>query len=125
MVEPNADLSVHNTSGHLWIEGKSEFTDVDELIVNRVQAMARRVEELMAHDKFKKEEYKLSESSCSLQDDFGVHQILGKFLTDFVAANPAKSIYGFCLNRKRPGHFNLSFPPRKGTPIQTWVRNLT
>jgi transcription elongation factor SPT6 len=29
------------------------YADLDELIVNHVQAMARRVEELMAHEKFK------------------------------------------------------------------------
>ena len=37
-------------------------------------------------------------------------------------ANPAKSIYGFSLNRKKPGHFNLSFLAKKGSSIQTWVR---
>jgi transcription elongation factor SPT6 len=35
------------------VEGKYEFSDLDELIVNHVAAMARRVEELMAHEKFK------------------------------------------------------------------------
>jgi len=29
------------------------YSDLDELIVNHVQAKARRVEELMAHEKFK------------------------------------------------------------------------
>jgi hypothetical protein len=29
------------------------YADLDELIVNHVQAMARRVEELMLHEKFK------------------------------------------------------------------------
>lgn len=56
MLEPNADLSGQNVGGQLIIEGKYEFADLDEMIVNHVQAMARRVEELMAHEKFKKEE---------------------------------------------------------------------
>ena len=47
--------------------------------------------------------------------------MLDKFLTSFVAANPTKSIYGFTLNRKKPGHFHLSFLPKKGSSIQTWV----
>lgn len=36
-------------------EGQREFSDLDELIVNHVKAMARKVEELMAHDKYKHE----------------------------------------------------------------------
>lgn len=33
--------------------GKYEYTDLDELIVSHVRAMARKVDELMLHDKFK------------------------------------------------------------------------
>lgn len=34
-------------------QGFYEFVDLDELIVNHIHAMSRRVEELMAHEKFK------------------------------------------------------------------------
>jgi transcription elongation factor SPT6 len=34
-------------------ESQREFSDLDELIVNHIKAMARKVEELMAHDKYK------------------------------------------------------------------------
>ncbi len=44
------------------------------------------------------------------------------FLKNFVAANPSKSAYGFTLNRRRPGHFNLCFLANKSSTIQTWVR---
>ena len=44
------------------------------------------------------------------------------FLKNFLAANPAKSMYGFTLNRKRPGHFNLCFLANKNSIVQTWVR---
>ena len=37
----------------LIVEGNQQFSDLDELIVNHVQAMARKVEELMMHEKFK------------------------------------------------------------------------
>ncbi|TDL24763.1 transcription elongation factor Spt6 [Rickenella mellea] len=103
VVEPNADPSGQNIGGQLIIDGKYEYSDLDEMIVNHVHAMARRVEELMAHEKFKKED-----------DELHAH------LTSLLAANPSKSIYGFSLNRKRPGHFNLSFLAKKGSPIQTW-----
>lgn len=47
--------------------------------------------------------------------------ILDLFLKNFVAANPAKSIYGFTLNRRKPGHFNLCFLANKNSTVQTWV----
>ena len=53
VVEPNADPTGQSIGGQLIIDGKYEFSDLDELIVNHVQAMARRVEELMAFEKFK------------------------------------------------------------------------
>ena len=35
-------------------------------------------------------------------------------------ANPDKSIYGFGLDRKRPGQFLLTFIAQKGQPPKTW-----
>lgn len=49
------------TLGPLSVDGKYEFADLDELIVNHVKAMSRRVEELMAHEKYKKTEDELRE----------------------------------------------------------------
>ena len=37
----------------LVVDDKHQYADLDELIVNHVQAIARKVEELMAHEKFK------------------------------------------------------------------------
>lgn len=37
----------------LIVDNTHQYSDLDELIVNHVQAMARKVEELMAHEKFK------------------------------------------------------------------------
>jgi hypothetical protein len=58
------------------IEGKYEFADLDELIVNHVQAMARRVEELMAHEKFKAGAEEELRKKC-------IHHELALFLTMF------------------------------------------
>lgn len=60
VVETHTDLT-GQTLGPLSIEGKYEFADLDELIVNHVKAMSRRVEELMAHEKYKKTEDELRE----------------------------------------------------------------
>lgn len=88
----------------LIVDEKHQYADLDELIVNHVQATARKVEELMAHEKFK----------------HGSEDELHLFLKNFVAANPAKSIYGFTLNRRKPGHFNLCFLANKNSTVQTW-----
>lgn len=46
----------------LIVDGKYEFADLDELIVSHVHAMSRRIEELMNHEKFKKDDEELRES---------------------------------------------------------------
>jgi hypothetical protein len=53
---PTTDVTEINTGqgGNLLIvDEKHQYADLDELIVNHVQATARKVEELMAHEKFK------------------------------------------------------------------------
>ena len=87
--------------------------------------MARRVEELMAHDKFKHGSEDELREFYLYMFLFGLRLILEEidlFLKNFLAANPAKSMYGFTLNRKRPGHFNLCFLANKNSVVQTWVR---
>jgi transcription elongation factor SPT6 len=109
----------------LIVDKTYEYADLDELIVSHIHAMARRVEDLMNHEKFKKDDDELRTHNSTLQclHCFKSSKITSseKFLVNFVSANPSKSIYGFTLNRKRPGHFNLSFLARKGSSIRTWV----
>ncbi|OSX65311.1 hypothetical protein POSPLADRAFT_1167539 [Postia placenta MAD-698-R-SB12] len=109
VVEPNADPTGQTVGGKLIVDNTHQYSDLDELIVNHVQAMARKVEELMAHEKFKH----------GKEDDLHI------FLKNFVAANPAKSAYGFTLHRKRPGHFNLCFLANKNSTVQTWPVRVT
>ena len=52
-MEPNADPTGQTVGSKLIVDGTHQFSDLDELIVNHVQAMARKVEELMMHEKFK------------------------------------------------------------------------
>jgi transcription elongation factor SPT6 len=55
-VDENSDPNLQAVGSSLVVDnGKSKqtFSDLDELIVNHVQAMARKTEELMAHEKFK------------------------------------------------------------------------
>ncbi|KAK1236011.1 Transcription elongation factor spt6 [Marasmius sp. AFHP31] len=104
VTEINADPTGQMVGSQLYVDSSHTYADLDELIVNHVQAMARRVEDLMQHDRFKA----------------GPEDELHLFLKNQLAANPAKSMYGFALNRKRPGHFNLCFLANKQSSVQTW-----
>ncbi|KAF8576398.1 transcription elongation factor Spt6 [Ramaria rubella] len=107
VVDENADPNLQAVGNSLVVDNgknKQTFSDLDELIVNYVQAMARKTEELMAHEKFKG----------------GNEDELHAFLKNFVSMNPNKSVYAFGLNRKKPGHFNLAFLANKTSVIQTW-----
>ena len=53
VTERNADPTGQNVGSHLVVDSTHVYADLDELIVNHVQATARRVEELMAHEKYK------------------------------------------------------------------------
>jgi len=110
--------------GQLVVDSTHSYSDLDELIVNHVQAMTRRVEELMAHEKFKHgSEDDLRKKRVSFSSPCWAHclPLVDLFLKNFLAANPAKSMYGFTLNRKRPGHFSLCFLANKNATVQTWV----
>ncbi|KAF8522273.1 transcription elongation factor Spt6 [Hysterangium stoloniferum] len=107
VIDENADPNLQTVGNNLVVDNgktKQTFSDLDELIVNYVQAMARKTEELMAHEKFKA----------------GSEDELHAFLKNFVSMNPNKSVYAFGLNRKKPGHFNLAFLANKTSVIQIW-----
>ena len=64
-MEPNADAAGTGVSNQLIVDPTHVYSDLDELIVNHVQAMARRVDDLMAHERFKKgPEDELRKSLC-------------------------------------------------------------
>jgi transcription elongation factor SPT6 len=123
VTELNADPTGQTVGGTLIVDSTHSYADLDELIVNHVQTMARKVEQLMAHERFKH----------GSEDDLRERRIYFFFphktdywtdlsLKNSLAANPAKSMYGFTLNRKRPGHFSLCFLANKNSVVQTWVR---
>jgi transcription elongation factor SPT6 len=123
VVEPNADPTGQTVGTQLLVDGRC-YADLDELIVNHVQAMARKVEELMAHDRFKHgSEDDLREKNFESGGDFIYWFVADLYLKNSLAANPGKSMYGFALNRKRPGHFSLCFLANKNSVVQTWVRS--
>ncbi|KAL6859661.1 transcription elongation factor Spt6 [Trichoderma novae-zelandiae] len=92
----------------LRIGGKYTYSDLDELIVDHVKAMARKVEEMMRHDKYQNRSRSETE----------------KWLITYVDANPNRSAYAFCIDTKHPGYFWLCFKASKtarviGLPVRT------
>ncbi|UZJ54735.1 hypothetical protein CBS101457_004055 [Exobasidium rhododendri] len=81
----------------------SSYSDLDELLVNHIAPMARMVEMLTLHEKFR-----------------GSDESLQTYLANSSLANPGKSQYGFAIDKKRPGVFILGFKANRGAEVQRW-----
>lgn len=109
----------------LRVGGKYNYSDLDELIVDHVKAMAKKVDELMRHEKFRAE----SRADLGKQHQHplvvcGFGQILTqateKFLKVFIDANPTRSAYFFCLDTKHPGYFYLCWKANPTSRVVAW-----
>ncbi|KAH6649718.1 SH2 domain-containing protein [Chaetomium tenue] len=89
----------------LRVGSKYTYTDLDELIVDHVKAMAKKVEELMQHEKFQK----------------GSRADLEKWLTTYIDANPNRSTYAFCLDTRHPGYFFICFKASRSSKVIGWM----
>ncbi|KAI9813582.1 MAG: Transcription elongation factor spt6 [Pycnora praestabilis] len=88
----------------LKISGKYTYSDLDELIVNHVKAMAKKIDEMMLHEKFHSTTQKETE----------------RWLTTYAEANPKRSNYAFCINEKHPGYFSLCFKAGLKAQLGSW-----
>ncbi|KAF2151435.1 transcription elongation factor spt6 [Myriangium duriaei CBS 260.36] len=88
----------------LKVAGKYTYTDLDELIVLHVKAMAKKVEEMMGDERF--------QNGSKAQTE--------QWLTTYTEANPKRSMYAFCINPKFPGYFYLCFKAGAGAPLSSW-----
>lgn len=93
----------HNMGKDYVVEGK-RYADLDQLVFQHVQAIAKHVNEMCRHPKFR--EGALTE----------VHD----WLESYTRANPKNSAYVFCFDHKAPGWFLLLFKVNVNTPITTW-----
>ncbi|KAI9256228.1 SH2 domain-containing protein [Sporodiniella umbellata] len=84
--------------------GHQVFEDLDELIVTYIEAVARKVEEIMAHAKYVP----------------GGSRALSEHLTALTQANPRMSAYGFCQSEKA-GYFELGFKINLKGTLNRWV----
>jgi transcription elongation factor SPT6 len=90
--------------GRLLRVGKATYSDLDELIVSHIKAMARKVDEMSGHDKFQR----------------GTRQETEQYLTKYSEANPRRSCYAFCFNHQHPGYFDLCFKANPKAQIGSW-----
>ncbi|KAI0171215.1 SH2 domain-containing protein [Pestalotiopsis sp. NC0098] len=88
----------------LRVDGKYSYSDLDELIVEHIKAMARKVDQLTGHDKFRK----------------GSLSEIEKWLTAYTDANPKAAVYTLCIDPKHPGYFFLAFKTNKQSKIFWW-----
>ncbi|GAB7350079.1 hypothetical protein MBLNU459_g0746t1 [Dothideomycetes sp. NU459] len=88
----------------LKISGKYSYSDLDELIVLHVKAMAKKVDEMMEDERYQK----------------GSKAQTEQWLTTYTEANPKRSMYAFCINPKYPGYFFLCFKAGQHAELQNW-----
>ena len=83
---------------------KRRYSDLDQLIFQHVQAIAKRVDEMCRHPKFRE----------------GTLAEVNEWLDSYTKANPKSSAYVFCYDHKAPGWFLLLFKVNVNTPVTTW-----
>ncbi|KAK6463363.1 SH2 domain-containing protein [Scheffersomyces coipomensis] len=86
-----------------YVDNK-KYEDLDQLIFQHIQAIARKVREMINHPKFR--EGTLSE--------------VNEWLESYTKANPKNSAYVFCFDHKTPGSFLLLFKVNANSPVITW-----
>ncbi|KAI5290265.1 Transcription elongation factor spt6, partial [Ascosphaera aggregata] len=88
----------------LRVGGKYSYSDLDELFVNHVQTMARKINDMMRHEKYQS----------------GTKEATEKWLQTYTQANPTRSAYAFCIDSKHPGYFHLCFQAGPKAPLGNW-----
>ncbi|KAF2707850.1 transcription elongation factor Spt6 [Pleomassaria siparia CBS 279.74] len=87
--------------------GKHTYSDLDELIVNHVEAMSKKVTEMMKDERFQP----------------GGKESTEQWLKTYCEANPSRFMYAFCAMPKYPGYFYLCYRAGyKGTPGAWYVK---
>ncbi|KAI4200733.1 MAG: hypothetical protein LQ350_003750 [Teloschistes chrysophthalmus] len=93
-----------SSGGAYKVGGKYTYTDLDEMIVNHVKAMAKKVDEMMMFEKYQ------SGSKADTE----------RWLSTYTEANPKRSVYAFCIDPKHPGYFFLCFKAGQHAQLQSW-----
>jgi transcription elongation factor SPT6 len=101
--------------------GKATYTDLDELIVSHIEAMAHMVTQLTRDERFqggtKEETGKLSTTPYRLSV---TNRATEQWLENYCKANPSRSMYAFCSMKGYPGHFWLCYQLGADKPKGAW-----
>lgn len=95
---------VINSNGKEYIVDRKRYSDLDQMIFQHVQAIAKHVNEMCRHPKFRE----------------GTLTEVNEWLESYTRANPKNSAYVFCYDHKAPGWFLLLFKVNVNTPVTTW-----
>ncbi|WEJ95053.1 Transcription elongation factor spt6 [Yamadazyma tenuis] len=94
---------LRGTAKEYVVENK-RYGDLDQLIFQHIQSMAKKVHEMIRHPKFRE----------------GTLAEVNEWLNSYTKANPKSSAYVFCYDHRAPGWFLLLFKVNVNTPITTW-----
>ncbi|THC90801.1 hypothetical protein EYZ11_009737 [Aspergillus tanneri] len=88
----------------LKVGGRYTYSDLDDLIFNHVKAMAKKVDEIMLHEKYQE----------------GSRDATYSWLETYTKANPKRSAYSFCIDPKHAGYFFLCFKAGENAQLHSW-----
>ncbi|KAL4757508.1 chromatin-remodeling histone chaperone SPT6 [Aspergillus foveolatus] len=88
----------------LKVGGRFTYSDLDDLIFNHVKAMAKKVDEMMLHEKYQE----------------GSKDSTYQWLETYTKANPRRSAYAFCIDPKHAGYFFLCFKAGEHAQVHSW-----
>lgn len=91
-------------SGTEYVVERQVYADLDQMIFQHIQAIAKHVNEMCRHPKFRE----------------GTLKEVNEWLESYTKANPKNSAYVFCFDHKAPGWFLLLFKVNVTTPVITW-----
>lgn len=80
------------------------YSDLDELIIMHVQAMANKVYEMVNSEKFR---------------DGAISEV-ERWINTFTEANNGRSTYVYCYDHRHAGWFYLCFKTNAKSPMQSW-----
>lgn len=87
-----------------YMVGHKRYSDLDQLIFQHIQSIAKKVDEMTRNPKFRE----------------GTLLEVNEWLESYTKANPKSSAYVFCYDHKLPGSFLLLFKVNVNTPVSTW-----
>ncbi|EPX73751.1 transcription elongation factor Spt6 [Schizosaccharomyces octosporus yFS286] len=81
-----------------------QYSDLDELIVMHIKAIAKKIDEMCMHEKYRR----------------GSRAEIEHWLESYSEANPKRSCYTFCSDQDHPGYFVLCFKAGVSSPVLAW-----